>query len=244
MKFMINGYQLGEFNMINEQDKQAILNGSFGVSRDGSKCKFIGKLYTPDPYNYFFVYFNKVGITNYESLNEDFLENPSSESPLDVVGLWENRQEPFNLDKALQGEPVLLRDGLKAYIRYISPPEYTGNYILNGYIINPDEPDGITFEQWTIAGKEFNDNDEHEFDIISMWKDPEPNRVTLTLPCPLKEPKDGMWFIGSEGSIIKSAYKKDDPDFAICESIFNAGFYFGSEAEAQEWLDAMKNNRR
>lgn len=230
--------------MINEQDKQAILNGSFGVSRDGSKCKFIGKLYTPDPYNYFFVYFNKVDITNYESLNEDFLENSSLESPLDVVGLWENRQEPFNLDNALQGEPVKLRDGSKAYVKYIMPSEHEERYPVNGYFFDPGEPTNVASEQWTEEGKAYIPEPNHDLDIISMWKDPEPNRVTLTLPCPLKEPKDDMWFIGSEGSLIKSAYKKDDPDFAICESIFNAGFYFGSEAEAREWLDAMRNNRR
>lgn len=230
--------------MISEQDKQAILNGSFGVSRDGTKCKYIGRSQYSN-YPYVFMYIHEDGfIMNTIHVNEEFKGSNSYESLYDVIGLWTKKPESFNLEKALQGEPVKLRCGLKAYIRYIAPPEYTGNYTLNGYIINPDEPDGVTFEQWTITGKEFNNNDECDYDIVSMWKDPEPNRVTLTLPCPLKEPKEDMWFIGSDGRAIKSAYTKDNADFSLWGNAFNAGFYFGSEAEAQEWIDALKNNRK
>lgn len=234
MKYMINGYQLGEFNMISEKDKQAILNGSFGISRDGAKCKFVGKLDTSDPYKYFFVYFNKVGITYYESLNEDFLENSSSESPLDVIGVWKDEPEPFNLEKALQGEPVKLRDGSKAYVKYIMPSEHGELYPVHGYFFDPDEPTNVEIEQWTEEGKAYIPDPNSDSDIISMWKDPEPNRVTLTLPCPLKEPKEPMWFIGSDGRAVKSAYKKDNSDISLWENAFNAGFYFGSEQEAQE----------
>jgi len=36
--------------MISEKDKQAILNGAYGVSRSGLKCKFVGLVDTSDPY--------------------------------------------------------------------------------------------------------------------------------------------------------------------------------------------------
>lgn len=33
------------------------------------------------------------------------------EHNLDVIGLWENRLEPFDLQRALAGESVMLRNG-------------------------------------------------------------------------------------------------------------------------------------
>lgn len=210
--------------MINEQDKQKIFNGAYGISRDGAKCKFIGKLDTSDPYKYFFVYFNKVGITHYESLNEDFLKNSSSESPLDVVGLWENRQEPFNLEKALAGEPVMLRNGSKAFILIQIKDTLIGYF------------DDCTPFGWELNGDADRAADSNH-DIVSMWRNPEPNTVTLTLPCPLKEPKDMMWFINKSG-IFPSNYDKNIPEYA-----FYSRPYFGSEQDAKAWWEAMMNSR-
>ena len=58
-------------------------------------------------------------------------------STTDIVGLWEDKLEAFNLERALNGEPVKLRCGLKAYIKYVMPPEYKGSYPIRGYIIDP-----------------------------------------------------------------------------------------------------------
>jgi len=222
--------------MITEQDKQAILNGSFGVSRDGSKCKFIGKLYTPDPYNYFFVYFNKVGITHYESLNEDFLENSSLESPLDVVGLWENRQEPFNLKKALTGKPVMTRDRSKAYVQaQIAQPDGLEHYSLIGFGLNGEHNE---FLHWDESGKVMADDITCD-DIIGMWNVPEPvsNTVTVTLPRALKEPQDEMWFVDTEG-YMKSNFGKDIPP-----ELFKNRPYFNSKEDVQTWFQAMQDSR-
>lgn len=39
---MANQKEKRSEKMISEQDKQAILNGAYGITRDGYKCKYIG----------------------------------------------------------------------------------------------------------------------------------------------------------------------------------------------------------
>lgn len=76
-------------------------------------------------------------------------------------------------------------------------------------------------------------------DIIGMWKEPEPapSTVTVTLPRALKEPQDEMWFVDTEG-YMKSGYGK-----CVSTEAFNRIVFFGSEADAQAWYDAMRNSR-
>lgn len=223
--------------MINEQDKQAILNGSFGVSRDGCKCKLVG-ITTSSTFKYFFVYFNEEGLViSHNYLNENFHEYKDTSSKYDVIGIWKDEPEPFNLEKALQGEPVKLRDGSKAYVKYIMPSEHGELYPVHGYFFDPDEPTDVEIEQWTAEGKAYIPDPNSDSDIISMWEDPEPNRVTLTLPCPLKEPKEPMWFINKSG-IFPSNYGKNIPEYT-----FLSRPYFGSEQDAKAWWEAMMNSR-
>lgn len=226
--------------MISEEDKKEILNGAYGISRDGVKCKYVG-LSDYENYPYVFIYFNDSNeIVRTLQLSEEFHNIIDTVSVTDIVGLWKDLPEPFNLEKALQGEPVMLRNGLKAYIKYTAPSEYTGEYPLKGYIIDPDSSEGITSESWTLAGKEFTLGVEYDGDIIGMWKEPEPvsNTVTVTLPKPLTEPKDEMWFIRLDG-YTKSSYGKNIPLDRL-----KLRYYFGSEADAQAWLDAIQNSRR
>lgn len=224
--------------MISEKDKQVILNGSFGISRDGWKCKLVG-ITTSLSFKYFFIYFNEEGLViSHNYLNENFHEYKDTSSKYDVIGVWKDEPEPFNLEKALAGEPVMLRNGSKAYVKFVMPSEYKGAYPLNGYITNPYSSDVLDPEQWTIEGREYNDDDPYDYDIISMWKDPEPKTLTLTLPCPLKEPKDAMWFI--DGTKIR---KSDYTASSITAKAFEQVTYFGSKEDAQAWCDAMLNSR-
>lgn len=225
--------------MITEQDKQAILDGAYGVNRNGKKCKFLG--ITDEPvYSHFFVYYdssNKI-ITSCQ-LTENFLYSDTDVSGLDVVGLWEDKPEPFDLERALNGDPVILRGGVKAYIKYMMPEGYTGHYPLNGFILDPN---GIGFntESWTLDGRCFINDDKNGHDIVWMWKDPEPelNTVTVTLPRALKEPQDEMWFVDTEG-YMKSGYGK-----CVSTEAFNRRVFFGSEEDAKAWFDAMQNSRK
>ncbi len=237
---MANQKEKRSEKMISEQDKQAILNGAYGITRDGHKCKYIGSTDNCYYSNLFVIYNTSELIINSVKLTDNFTYYANNTHINDVVELWKDLPEPFNLEKALAGEPVMLRCGLKAYVKFTAPPEYTGDYPLQGYSIVPDSSEGIIFESWTLAGTEFTNGVGHDNDIIGMWKEPEPvsKNVTVTLPRALREPKDDMWYI-TESGVFKSSYKKD-----ISLTIFNNRSYFASEADAEAWLKAMQDSRR
>ena len=93
----------------------------------------------------------------------------------DVVGLWSDdpklvAPEPFDVERALAGEPVKLKCGLKAYVKYIMPPEYKGQYPLAGYIINPDGACDVEPYSWTLDGTSSLHVSPHQYDVIGMWK--------------------------------------------------------------------------
>lgn len=179
--------------MISEKDKQAILDGAYGISRGGFRCKFVGVSISKSIFTHDFVYFNDDGlIYHHSSLTKDFKNYEGADSVNDVIGIWEDKVEPFNLEKALAGEPVKLRCGLKAYIKYVMPPEYRGKYPLMGYIMNPDIACDVESYSWVREGKAFLTASDHENDIIGMWEEPEPvsRNVTVTLPRALRKPRD------------------------------------------------------
>ena len=226
--------------MISEKDKKAILNGAFGVTSDGNKCKYIG-LSTDDESPFVFVKYNSSDrIIDVKNLGEDLVYYSGELHSIDVVGLWEDKPEPFDLERALAGEPVKLRNGKKAYMKYIMPPEYKGSYPIRGYIIDPSSANEIESNSWTLDGMGCVPTGVHSLDIISMWKDPEAvsNNVTVTLPRALKEPQDEMWFVDTEG-YMKSGYGK-----CVSTEAFNRRVFFGSEEDAQAWFDAMQNSRK
>lgn len=230
--------------MISMQDKEAILNGAYGITREGKKVKYIGKRDTSDgdlDFPLFFVVFNqKDEISRTLLLSRDFTNFKWPGGDNDVVGLWEDKPEPFDLERALAGEPVKLRNGKKAYMKYIMPPEYKGSYPIRGYIIDPSSANEIESNSWTLDGMGCVPTGVHSLDISSMWKDPEPesNTVAVTLPRALKEPKDGMWYVNECG--VHSSL--NDEDMAI--NLFNNRVYFGSKEDAKAWFDAMQDSRK
>ncbi|MDO9828095.1 hypothetical protein Q7494_11305 [Glaesserella parasuis] len=229
--------------MISEQDKQAILNGAYGISRNGMKCKFINLADTEDLYTHFFIYFTDEGLIHHHSyLTKDFVDCISIQTIHDIVGLWEDKPEPFDLNKALNGEPVMLRNGLKAYVKYVMPPEYKGSYPLSGYILNNKSSDFADRVSWSLEGN-FSKYAEHPtHDIISMWKEPhsEPESVKSirNLPASLTKPQDGMYYL-NECGVYPSAYGKE-----MDINIFNQRVYFASEQDGRDWFNAMKNTHK
>lgn len=214
--------------MISEKDKQAILNGAYGISRGGKKCKFVGKAAHPDDYTHKFIYLNNEGLIYTSTyLNNDFKNYDGVISGFDVIGLWEDKPEPFDLERALAGEPVMLRNGLKANI--LKQIKDT----LIGYF------DECSPFSWDING-DASLAAESNHDIVEMWKEPEPvsKNVTVTLPRALKEPQDEMWFVDTEG-YLKSGYGK-----CVSTEAFNKRVFFGSEEDAKAWFDAMQDSRK
>lgn len=226
--------------MISEQDKIDFMNGAFGINRAGQKVKYVGTV-ASDKKLHLVALLNKDNdVCDLHYVNDSFAVASTREYRLDVVGLWENRSEPFDLERALAGEPVKLRNGKKAYMKYIMPPEYKGSYPIRGYIIDPSSANEVEPNSWTLDGMGCVPTDVHSLDIISMWKDPESvsNNVTVTLPRALKEPQDEMWFVDIEG-YMKSGYGK-----CVSTEAFNRRVFFGSEEDAKAWFEAMQDSRK
>lgn len=76
--------------------------------------------------------------------------------------------KPFDLERALKGEPVVLRNGTKAYIRHYEE-ELDTSYPLMGCIVGEGK---IVFEQWSEGGRLYGDKGESEYDIVGMWVEP------------------------------------------------------------------------
>ncbi|MFU2115446.1 hypothetical protein ACLRAI_10395 [[Pasteurella] aerogenes] len=111
--------------MLSEQDKQAILNGAYGITIEGKKIKYIGKRELSNgeyAFPYFFVILSENGdISRSTYLSENLTYALGDGNNHEIVGLWEDKIEPFDLDRALSGEPVRLRNGLPILKRLIEP---------------------------------------------------------------------------------------------------------------------------
>jgi hypothetical protein len=144
----------------------------------------------------------------------------------------------FNLEAALNGEPVMLRNGKKAIIYYCTPAEFKFDenipdsfplkgmvFDLNGYLDDP-------LVSWRCNGS-FRCS-EDAWDIIGMWEEP---KISIEdLPKPFK-PKDGekyVYIVGSE--VFHRISIKDDFDTSLSEG----GQCYLTEEDAKKWIHFMK----
>lgn len=102
--------------MINEKDKQDILNGEYGITRNGFKIKYLftSGVNIKNCRHLFLVYREVNGKVSQHFvmwLTEDFkFLAVDREHDLDVVGLWKDKPEPFDLERALAGELIKYSD--------------------------------------------------------------------------------------------------------------------------------------
>ena len=85
--------------------------------------------------------------------------------------------KPFDLNDALSGKPVKLRNGSKAYVTGIVPNAIKTDYVLRGVTVKKDRSGDLVISStasWTIKGRASLFIDEHQFDIIGMWEEEEP----------------------------------------------------------------------
>lgn len=147
----------------------------------------------------------------------------------------------FNLEAALNGEPVKLACGRKAYILYdlSKYPEllkHANRRPLNGLVMSDCKENDCYPANWLLDGKNLFDQD----DVIGMWEEPKKQtkkQISIEdLPKPFKPKKDEEYFyIG-----CKTVYSKrycDDFDHDLSEG----GQCFRTEVDAQKWLDFMKS---
>lgn len=157
--------------------------------------------------------------------------------------------KPFDLEKALAGEPVKLRNGNKAYVKYmLHAPRST--YPVRGYRLSRNGEFEHT-SAWTELGKFSDYDDLHELDIIGMWQESRP-RVQLDLPAPLKS-LDGLTIVycpvldkDMQGNVISKIYEFHEVIFQekSIQGQLENGNLFSTKEDAQEWLDAQKGARR
>ena len=75
----------------------------------------------------------------------------------------------FDLEKALAGQPVVLRNGTKAFVRH-HETELDTFYPLFGYLEGTDRYDAVT---WAADGHSYSTGTGgHADDIVGMWVEP------------------------------------------------------------------------
>lgn len=86
-----------------------------------------------------------------------------------------NNPQPFDLNRALNGEPVLLRNGKKAFVKFqLNKPD---DDVLVGYITD-GKVDYIC--EWWLDGTEYLTVNKNR-DIVGMWQEPNITHLRLTL---------------------------------------------------------------
>lgn len=216
--------------MLSEKEIEALKNGAYGVTRDGRKVKYLGKVYS-----------NTNGWLTFNKLNEIqdvFLQYSTfasyfnkTEYELDIVGLWVDKPEPFNLDRALAGEPVKW-SGKPDVKSWVLPCRSNPNL----YIIDTDNQciNSVNVTLYDYDGLKKN---------CVMWKESELVKPSADdLPKPIREFGDltEVWFIELD----------DDADTYIpCDSRkykgwekwqhtrLNNGLYYASKEDCKKVCD-------
>ncbi len=148
--------------------------------------------------------------------------------------------KPFDLEKALTGEPILTRDHQKGYVKFTieenSKIKKLVGIVHNGCLTE--------VEEWLPSGNVLSD-DITPNDIIGIWEEPRPT-VTLTLPCPLKSVTVGqrVFYLDLNKQCERICAFLFQKDSTYHFNLLKNGGIFSTEEDAQAWFDAMKNARR
>lgn len=150
----------------------------------------------------------------------------------------------FNLDAALNGEPVKLRNGNKAFICYKLSRDFKYwdgspiNFNICGYILNFNGDIAMLNTAWKEDGKWTMDETKSDRDIIGMWEEP---KISIEdLPKPFY-PRDGdiYYYIShSFGSIGECQFEINN---IVDKNRRMLGQCFTTQKDAQKWLDFMKS---
>lgn len=143
----------------------------------------------------------------------------------------------FDLKAALNGEPVMLRNGEKAYIfKNIQDThilDFKVDYPLIGMMHNH-----APVQTWSIDGRISLASDYSNGDIIGMYEEPKKQINIEDLPNPFK-PKDGepFYYIYCGKIFCDYEYSESSPSY---KSFSQNGQCYRTEEDAQKWLDFMK----
>ena len=152
--------------------------------------------------------------------------------------------ESFNLEKALAGEPVQLRNGCKGSVIAdtdnckIAPP-LPWKYPL---LVVFEQVDGSVNRGYFKRSGSFGGVNS-PFDIIGMWEEPRPMVQLPPLPAPLKECENGQ-IVALISSRSRGVVKYEFGRGTFDETLLEDGQFFASKTDAQAWIDAMREARR
>ncbi|HDR1349406.1 TPA: pyruvate kinase [Pasteurella multocida] len=148
----------------------------------------------------------------------------------------------FDLEKALAGEPVVLRNGDKAFVKFVLENPVREECAMIGYVIDDRGRDSLI--GWYKNGLYASCGGDG-LDIVGMYKEPRPT-VTLTLPCPLKSVTVGqrVFYLDLNKQCERICAFLFQKDSTYHFNLLKNGGIFSTEEDAQAWLDAMKNARR
>lgn len=159
--------------------------------------------------------------------------------------------KPFNLKEALAGKYCVTRDGRKVRIAFDkSELEPATSFPLIGYIFELGRwNDNV--DEWAKDGNYFL-TEESEWDIVGMWEDKQPE-VTITIPAPLKEAKEGqeVWYYGFNPTeyllnptcnhIYSMTFKAN---IYFHQYLLETGQLFAIKEDCQKFLEVLKGVRR
>lgn len=156
--------------------------------------------------------------------------------------------EKFDLERALAGEPVRLRNGCKAFVLhrlsseeiYILDDTFCPPYELVGYRLADDGQFEGT-HCWTLNGQSYGEKSgdiEECFEIVGMWDVYNTVRVELPQPLDDVELNQRVYFITAKG-ISSVVYKETANDLLMLED----ARFFATREDAQAWEDLAKRVR-
>ena len=144
----------------------------------------------------------------------------------------------FDLKAALNGEPVMLKNGQKAVIKFnllddvenLAPSD--SDYPLFGYRLNEGH---VYTLSWDLSGKSI-----HwvvsEYNIVGMWEEPKISVEDLPKPFYPEESDDYFYILDGKVTYNSNYYKNN---LISRQRAINAQC-FRTNQDAQKWLDFMK----
>lgn len=170
--------------MLTKEQIESIKSGVPCVTRMGYKAIYIGYEPTDEYDKYPHAVLVIEGLLKDAEIEwyDDNLCYNSIDNSYDIVGLWEDKPEPFNLERALAGEPVKLKNGEMGFILHNIESLMYSNYPLIGVDSN-GEP--LHWDKNGICGSGAIGG---ELNIIGMWKESKQIEPSVDgLPKPIRE---------------------------------------------------------
>ncbi|HHE3654149.1 TPA: pyruvate kinase [Pasteurella multocida] len=146
--------------------------------------------------------------------------------------------EKFDLEKALAGEPVALRNGKKAFVKFVMENPACEGCAMIGYFV--DYYGKNNNAGWYKNGL-YLLSEGDGLDIIGMWEEVRPT-TTMTLPCPLLTAHHNQE-VFKIGNVCITQFHFDTKDKKHRRMLENGSLFY-SKSNAEAWADAMANARR